>query len=81
MRVWEWLCSIFRDPTPAALAEIIASMARDKAEALERLAGLEKQLSDLRAIVAQMGEQAKHKPAVARSMAEIRRFIGANDAD
>ena len=38
-----------------------------------------KQCTDLRAIVAQLGEQAKQKPAVAGNMADIRRFMG--DAD
>ncbi len=33
-----------------------------------------KQLADLRAIVTQLGETAKQRPAIARTMAEVRRF-------
>jgi len=36
----------------------------------------EKQFADLRAIVAQLGEQAKAKPPRAGNMAEVRLFLG-----
>ena len=39
-------------------------------------AATQKQFADLRAIVTQLGEQAKQKPAVAGNMADIRRFMG-----
>ena len=34
-----------------------------------------KQIADLRAIVAHLGEETKKKPATARSMAELRQFM------
>ena len=37
---------------------------------------LDKQLSDLRAVVAEASQQTKQKPVVARTMADIRRFTG-----
>ncbi len=42
-------------------------------------AGTARELSDLRNIITQLGEQAKQKPAAARNMAEIRRFTGDNE--
>ena len=39
-------------------------------------AATQKQFADLRAIVTQLGEQAKQKPAVAGNMADVRRFMG-----
>ncbi len=39
-------------------------------------AAVNKQFADLRAVVAEMREQAKARPAVARNMAEVRRFTG-----
>ncbi len=39
-------------------------------------AAVTKQLADLRAVVAEMREQAKARPAVARTMADVRLFTG-----
>ena len=41
----------------------------------------EKQIADLRAIVAHLGEETKKKPTAARSMAELRQFMRKGDGD
>ncbi len=61
------------DAQESSLREAIANLSQDLAETGRNH---EKQLSDLRAIVAQLGEQAKQKPPMAGSMADVRRFIG-----
>lgn len=95
MRFWNWFRSIFtwrRKTTEliatmrhaeAALAQrmdVLGELHTD----LVRQVGIQqgatgKQLADLRAIVSQLGEQAKAKPTVARNMADIRGFMGGND--
>ncbi len=89
---FRWLFTAYRTPNTAADAvEALANSQAALTERLNVLTSLhvdlvqqvgsqnaakDKQLNDLRAIVAQMGEQAKQKTAVARSMADIRRFTG-----
>jgi uncharacterized coiled-coil DUF342 family protein len=59
------------------LVNHVGELQRKRAE-IDR--GHDKQLADLRAILANLNEQAKNaQPAVARSMADIRRFTGGDD--
>lgn len=58
------------------LAELHADLVRQIAIQQAETA---KQLADIRAIVTQLGKQAKVKPTIAGNMAEIRRFMGDTD--
>lgn len=93
MRLWVWIRQIIALPriieaqasSQAALTKRFDEM-QELHDDLVRQHGIQqkdllKQLADLRAIVANLDTQQKQRPAVARSMADIRQFIGAIDAD
>jgi cell division septal protein FtsQ len=92
MRVWDRICWAFTflrnaEEIIAAMASVEAAITKRVDELTELHADLarqvgiqqgavEKQLADLRAIVTQLGEQAKQKPVAAGNMADVRRFLG-----
>ena len=95
MRFWNWFRSIFtwRRKTvefiavlargEAALTRRVDELAELHADLVRQIAIQQaetaKQLADIRAIVTQLGKQAKVKPTIAGNMAEIRRFMGDTD--
>lgn len=84
-RFWRWMngenpCSGMLDALAHSQAALTERLEAAEARITELQANHDKQLADLRNVIAHLNDPSKPKSSVARSFAEVRQFIGDDDA-